>query len=94
MKDTNRVSPGYYHSEECNLADFQKIIVAKNLNVVGVGELSSNVTNLTNVSNVTNVTKVTIVAKVTNVTKIIIVPVVITATNSSGVQWASISIIR
>ena len=26
MKDTNTVSPGYYHSEECNLADFQKII--------------------------------------------------------------------
>ena len=26
MKDTNRVSPGYYHSEECNLADFQKIL--------------------------------------------------------------------
>ena len=29
MKDTNRVSPGYYHSEECNLADFQKIIDQK-----------------------------------------------------------------
>ena len=26
MKDINKVSPGYYHSEECNLADFQKII--------------------------------------------------------------------
>ena len=26
MKDTNKVSPGYYHSEGCNLADFQKII--------------------------------------------------------------------
>ena len=26
MKDTNKVSPGYYHSEECNLADFQKVI--------------------------------------------------------------------
>ena len=29
MKDINRVSPGYYHSEECNLADFQKIIDQK-----------------------------------------------------------------
>ena len=29
MKDTNRVSLGYYHSEECNLADFQKIIDQK-----------------------------------------------------------------
>ena len=29
MKDTNRVSPGYYHSAECNLADFQKIIDQK-----------------------------------------------------------------
>ena len=29
MKDTNRVSPGYYHSEECNLPDFQKIIDQK-----------------------------------------------------------------
>ncbi len=29
MKDTNRVSPGYYHSKECNLADFQKIIDQK-----------------------------------------------------------------
>ena len=26
MKDINKVSPGYYHSKECNLADFQKII--------------------------------------------------------------------
>ena len=26
MKDTNKVSPGYYHPEECNLVDFQKII--------------------------------------------------------------------
>ena len=26
MKDTNKVSPGYYHSKECNLVDFQKII--------------------------------------------------------------------
>jgi len=26
MKDINKVSPGYYHSEECNLADFQKVI--------------------------------------------------------------------
>ena len=29
MKDTNGVSSGYYHSEECNLADFQKIIDQK-----------------------------------------------------------------
>ena len=29
MKDINKVSPGYYHSEECNLADFQKIIDQK-----------------------------------------------------------------
>ncbi len=29
MKDTNRVSTGYYHSAECNLADFQKIIDQK-----------------------------------------------------------------
>ena len=29
MKDTNKVSSGYYHSEECNLADFQKIIDQK-----------------------------------------------------------------
>ena len=29
MKDTNRVSPGYYHSEECNLADFKKTIDQK-----------------------------------------------------------------
>ena len=29
MKDTNRVSPGYYHSEECNLADLKKIIDQK-----------------------------------------------------------------
>ena len=29
MKDTNRASVGYYHSEECNLADFQKIIDQK-----------------------------------------------------------------
>ena len=26
MKDINKVSPGYYHPEECNLVDFQKII--------------------------------------------------------------------
>ena len=26
MKDINKVSPGYYHSKECNLADFQRII--------------------------------------------------------------------
>ena len=26
MKDINKVSSGYYHSKECNLADFQKII--------------------------------------------------------------------
>ncbi len=26
MKDINKVSPGYYHSKECNLSDFQKII--------------------------------------------------------------------
>ena len=26
MKDINKVSPGYYHPKECNLADFQKII--------------------------------------------------------------------
>ena len=26
MKDINKVSPGYYHSKECNIADFQKII--------------------------------------------------------------------
>ncbi len=26
MKDINKVSPGYYHAKECNLADFQKII--------------------------------------------------------------------
>ncbi len=26
MKDINKVSPGYYHSKECNLADFQSII--------------------------------------------------------------------
>ena len=26
MKDINKVSPGYYHSKECNLAEFQKII--------------------------------------------------------------------
>ena len=26
MKDINKVSPGYYHSKECNLADFQTII--------------------------------------------------------------------
>ena len=26
MKDINKVSPGYYHSKECNLADFQNII--------------------------------------------------------------------
>ena len=26
MKDISKVSPGYYHSKECNLADFQKII--------------------------------------------------------------------
>ena len=29
MKDTNKVSFGYYHSEECNLAEFQKIIDQK-----------------------------------------------------------------
>lgn len=29
MKDTNKVSSGYYHSDECNLADFQKIIGQK-----------------------------------------------------------------
>ena len=29
MKETNGVSPGYYHSEECNLPDFQKIIDQK-----------------------------------------------------------------
>ena len=29
MKDANRASVGYYHSEECNLADFQKIIDQK-----------------------------------------------------------------
>ena len=29
MKDTNKVSSGYYHSEDCNLADFQKIIYQK-----------------------------------------------------------------
>ena len=29
MKDINKVSSGYYHSEECNLADFQKIIDQK-----------------------------------------------------------------
>ena len=26
MKVINKVSPGYYHPEECNLVDFQKII--------------------------------------------------------------------
>ena len=26
MKDINKVGPGYYHSGECNLADFKKII--------------------------------------------------------------------
>ena len=26
MKDINKVSPGYYHSSDCNLADFQKVI--------------------------------------------------------------------
>ena len=26
MKDINKVSPGYYRPEECNLVDFQKII--------------------------------------------------------------------
>ena len=29
MKDTNKISSGYYHSEECNLADFQEIIDQK-----------------------------------------------------------------
>ena len=29
MKDTNRASVGYYHSVECNLADFKKIIDQK-----------------------------------------------------------------
>ena len=29
MKDTNKESSGYYHSEECNLADFQEIIDQK-----------------------------------------------------------------
>ena len=29
MKDTNKVSSGYYHSDECNLADFQEIIDQK-----------------------------------------------------------------
>ena len=27
MKDTNKVSPGYYHPEECNLVDFQKLLI-------------------------------------------------------------------
>ena len=40
MKDTNRVSPGYYHSEECNLPDFQKIIDQKNL-TAGVNSVPS-----------------------------------------------------
>ena len=26
MKDINKVSPGYYLPEECNLAEFQKIV--------------------------------------------------------------------
>ena len=29
MKDTYKISSGYYHSDECNLADFQKIIDQK-----------------------------------------------------------------
>ena len=29
MKDTNKVSSGYYNSKECNLTDFQKIIGQK-----------------------------------------------------------------
>ena len=29
MKDINKVSPGYYHSGECNLADFKKIVDQK-----------------------------------------------------------------
>ena len=29
MKDINKVSPGYYHSRECNLADFKKTVDQK-----------------------------------------------------------------
>mgnify|MGYP001189660157 FL=1 len=29
MKDINKVSPGYYHSGECNLADFKKTVDQK-----------------------------------------------------------------
>jgi len=29
MKDINKVSPGYYHSRECNLTDFKKIVDQK-----------------------------------------------------------------
>ena len=29
MKDTNKANSGYYHSEECNLDEFQKIIDQK-----------------------------------------------------------------
>ena len=29
MKDINKVSPGYYHSRECNLEDFKKIVDQK-----------------------------------------------------------------
>ena len=59
MKDTNRVSPGYYHSEECNLADFQKIIdqrlaidsvphakeIKKNIPIYDIEELQNNFQN-------------------------------------------------
>ena len=31
MKDINKVSPGYYHSRECNLEDFKKIINKGNI---------------------------------------------------------------
>ena len=29
MKDINKLSPGYYHSGECNLADFKKTVDQK-----------------------------------------------------------------
>ena len=29
MKDINKVSPGYYHSKECNLEDFKKTVDQK-----------------------------------------------------------------
>ena len=55
MKDTNKVSPGYYHPEECNLVDFQKIIdqnlaidavpnakeIQKNIPIYDIEELQS-----------------------------------------------------